>query len=154
MFHEELDVEHWLHEILRLLEEILHILKPKARSATLTYFNSQGVPSNMPQTVHLSDAPGSYLFQEFSGPNGTGTIVPPTGAVSYASDNAAVATVDATTGQLAYLSVGTANISGTDAGNSLTASDALTIIAPVAVSATMTFEAPKGSAAAAALKKA
>lgn len=93
----------------------------------------------MPLTVHINDTPGSASFQEFSGAGGTGIVVPPVGAVTFASDNTAVATVDPTSGLLAYLSAGVANISGSDAGNSLTASDVLTVSAATAVSAVLTL---------------
>ena len=93
----------------------------------------------MPLTVHLNDAPGSAVFQEFDGLNGTGNKVPAIGPVTFASDNTAVATVDPNTGALGYIGAGIANISGTDAGNSLTASDALTVTANLAVSATTTL---------------
>jgi hypothetical protein len=112
--------------------------EPLAGSATLSFITSKG-ETNMPLTVHVNDVPGTALFQEWSGPSGTGIVVPPVGTVTYASDNTAVATVDPNSGQLAYVSAGTANISGTDAGNGLTASDVLTVSAATAVSATLTL---------------
>ena len=93
----------------------------------------------MPLTVHVNDVPGVAIYQEFDGPNGTGNMVPPTGTVAYKSDNPSVATVDATTGQLAYLSAGDTTISADDSGN-LPASDLLTVVASVAVSSTMTLQ--------------
>lgn len=90
-------------------------------------------------TVHLNDAPGTAVFTEFDGTNGTGNIVPAIGPVIFGSDNPSVATVDANTGALTYVSAGVANISGTDAGNGLTDSSALTVSAAVAVSATLTL---------------
>ena len=92
----------------------------------------------MPLTVHLNDKPGTAKYQEFDGLAGTGNKVPPTGAVVYASDTPAVATVDHNTGALVYLSAGTATISASDGGN-LPASDVLTVVASVAVSSTMTL---------------
>ena len=92
----------------------------------------------MPLTVHVNDKPGVAVYQEFDGPNGTGNKVPPTGTVAYASDNPAVATVDPTSGQLAYVGAGTANISASDGGN-LPASDVLTVTAAAAVSSTLTL---------------
>ena len=89
----------------------------------------------MPATIHVNGNGAKFTFTEFDGPNGTGNVVPPVGVVAYASDNAAVATVDAT-GNVTAVGAGTANISGTDPGNSLTASDVLTVTADVAVSAT------------------
>ena len=94
----------------------------------------------MPLTVNLTDPPGLALFQEWSGPNGTGTVMPPVGVVSYTSRNTTVATVQAVTGRLTYIAPGTTTIDGADSGNTLTASDILTIAAPApAVSATLTL---------------
>lgn len=95
----------------------------------------------MPQTVHVNDKPGSYVYQEFDGLSGTGNKVPPTGTIAYASDNLGVATIDGASGQLAYVGPGTANISASDGGN-LPASDTLTVLATAAVSSTLTFVAP------------
>ncbi len=93
----------------------------------------------MALTVNLNDKPGVAVYQEFDGPNGTGNKVAPTGTVSYSSDNASVATVDASTGALAYVGVGSAVISASDSGR-LLASDTLTVLAAVAVSSTLTLE--------------
>src|SRR5882762_8537958 len=61
-------------------------------------------------TVHVNDNPGRAIYQEFDGLNGTGNKVPPVGTVTYASDNPAVAVVDAATGALVYVAEGTAVI--------------------------------------------
>jgi hypothetical protein len=118
---------------------ILRGIFPQARSATLTFKTEKGT-THMPLTVHVNDKPGTAIFTEFDGPGGTGNKVPPVGAVSFTSSDPAVATVDATTGALGYLTAGSTTISGMDAGNSLTASDVLTVIASVAVSATLTLQ--------------
>ena len=92
----------------------------------------------MPKTI----APGgtaTSLFQEWTGPNGTGTVVPNAGPIAYSSDNTAVATVDPATGIATGVADGTANISGKDSVNNLTASDVLTVQSP-AVSATLTLQ--------------
>ena len=94
----------------------------------------------MPVTIEVGKQ-AQANFKEWSGPNGTGTELPPVGAVSFASDNTAVATVDPASGLATGVAPGTANISGTDAGNSLSASDVLTVSAPVAQSATLTLTA-------------
>jgi hypothetical protein len=140
------DREHWLdeernHELHRIadaLEKIAHcVCKPAiAVSSTLTFKKGE----NMAQ-ANVSDAPGSYLYQEFDGPGGTGNVVPPTGTVAYASDNPAVATIDAVSGQLTYIAAGVANISASDSGN-LPSADPLTLTPGVvvgAVSSTLTF---------------
>ena len=120
------------------LQELLDKQPPPAESATLTFLNAKG--ETMPLTVHVNDTPGKAVLQEFAGPSGTGQIVPPTGVVSYSSSNPAVATVDPSSGALAYVSPGTAVISGSDAGSGLSASDTLTVTAAPAVSATLTLE--------------
>lgn len=94
-------------------------------------------------TVKMGDKPGGAVFQEFDGPNGTGNKVAPIGAVVFSSDNPAVATVDPSTGALAYISPGSANITGSDNGvGGLSASDTLTVLPatpPAPVSATLTL---------------
>ena len=95
----------------------------------------------MPKTI----APGgtaTSLFQEWTGPSGTGTVVPNAGAIAFSSDNPAVATVDPASGAVTGVADGTANIHGTDPVNNLTASDVLTVATPppVAVSATLTLQ--------------
>lgn len=117
------------------VREIFHILGRRARSATLTFINSK-TGETMPLTAHVNDVPGTFVFTEFDGPAGTGGKVPPIGPVTITSDNTSVAVVDPTSGQLAYIGPGVANITGLDAGNGLTASDVLTLTANVAVSAT------------------
>lgn len=77
------------------------------------------------------------VWQEFSGPNGTGDKLPPAGAVTYTSSDPAVATVDPSSGLVTAVAIGTATITGTDAANSLTASDSVTDT-EVAQSATLT----------------
>lgn len=128
-----------LTDILEVLEDIAASLRRIARvpvSATLTFLNSKGEP--MASQAHVNDKPGKYQYQEFDGPAGSGNKVPPTGAVAYASDNPAVATIDPASGQLTYVGAGVANISASDGGN-LPASDALTLSAAPAVSSTLTF---------------
>lgn len=152
MSHREIEVEFEDFTADRLLRHILYYVRRIAsvfqpRSSTLTFVPPKGAA--MPQTVHVNDVPGSYLYQEFSGPNGTGIPVPPTGSVQYASDTPAVATIDPNTGQLAYVSAGTATISASDGGN-LPASDVLTVSAAAAASSTLTFVPPPASAVTAA----
>jgi hypothetical protein len=127
-------IAHELHEIAHLLRRLVG---KHAQSATLSFITSQG-ETIMPLTVHLNDKPGTAKYQEFDGLAGTGNKVPPTGVVAYASDTPTVATVDPVTGALVYVSAGTAKISASDGGN-LPASDVLTVVASVAVSATLTL---------------
>ena len=126
-------IRHQLHE--------LRAYEFKNRSATLIF---QGV--TMPATIVVGGNGAQAAFVEWSGLNGTGSQVAPVGAVTYASDTPAVATVDPNSGLCTAVSAGTANISGTDAGNSLTASDVLTVTGGVtppagAQSATLTLTA-------------
>lgn len=93
----------------------------------------------MPLTIKVGGKATATL-KEWDGPNGTGNEVPPIGPVSYMSDNPSVATVDAATGSITGVAPGTANLTGTDGGNSLSASDVLTVEA-VAQSATLSLAA-------------
>jgi len=97
----------------------------------------------MPATISVN-ATATATYMEWSGPSGTGTQLPPVGAVTYSSDTPAVATVDPNSGICTGVSEGTANISGVDAGTGLSASDVLTVTAappPPPVSATLTLVA-------------
>jgi hypothetical protein len=113
-----------------LLKQILEALKnlegPSAQSAK---------GELMPASIALNGHGAIFAFTEFDGLNGTGNMVPPIGVIAYASDNLAVATVDAS-GNVTAVGVGSANISGTDPGNGLTASDQLTVTPAIALSAT------------------
>jgi len=125
-----------------MLLEILHILN-RPQSATLTLQILSGATS-MPKTV-VSGGTGQAVFHEWSGPSGTGTELPLAGAVTFSSDNPAVATVDPAGGLITSVGPdGVANISGVDAANSLTGSDVFTVSTPpppppVAQSATLTI---------------
>jgi hypothetical protein len=110
----------------------------KPVSSRLVFHTFKGV-FHMSLTVHVNDKPGVAVYQEFDGPNGTGNKVPPVGTVSYSSSDPTVATVDSTTGQLAYLKAGSTVITGNDSGVSLPASDTLTILAGTPVSSTLTL---------------
>jgi hypothetical protein len=129
-----LGVEAWLlWTILELLSTL--IPHPVATSATLTFKGDI-----MPATILVGGTANS-LFQEWTGPNGTGTVLPNAGAIAYTSSNPAVATVDPASGIATGVSAGSATISGSDPVNSLTASDTLTVTAPAAQSATLTLTA-------------
>src|SRR5882672_5515230 len=91
-----------------MLLEILHILN-RPQSATLKLISG----GTMPATI-LVGGTATSLFQEWTGPNGTGTVVPNAGAPAFVSDNPAVATVDPASGVATGVAVGTASISGTD----------------------------------------
>jgi len=132
------NADRYLGESIWLLAEAISS-KPKAVSATLTLINSKG--ETMPVTITTPGGQAQALFQEWSGPSGTGTTVAPIGPVTYASDNTAVATVDPNLGLVTEVANGTCNITATDAGNSLTASDVCTVAvtSATAVSATLSL---------------
>src|SRR5277367_467037 len=123
-------------KLVEVLERIYKVIRPRL-SATLT-ITPEG-DNSMPATI-LVGGTASSTWQEFSGPNGTGDPLPPAGAVTYSSSNAAVATVDPNSGAITGVALGTASISGVDAANSLTASDTVTVT-EVAQSATLTITA-------------
>jgi hypothetical protein len=129
---------HHFKRIEELLEQILKLLKRKFNVA----ISAKGVL--MPATIKVGGKGAIFLFTEFDGPNGTGSIVPDSGPISFASDNLAVATVDAN-GLVIAVSPGVANITGVDPAspNKVAAGDVLTVEAPVqvAVSATGTLKA-------------
>ena len=77
------------------------------------------------------------VWQEFSGPSGTGDKLPPAGAVTFTSSDPSVATVDPSSGLVTAVAVGSVTISGQDAANGLTASDTVTVT-ETAQSATLT----------------
>jgi Big-like domain-containing protein len=127
-------------------EKLLHVLEKmafnlslirkyllQAKSATLT---SQGEEMLVPLVVGGKGAQAT--FTEFDGPNGTGNVVPPVGTVVFETDNAAVATIDAT-GKITAVGAGTCNLSGLDQGNNISAKDSQVVTAAAgAQSATIT----------------
>jgi len=147
LVREEMEKIDELEEKIEELEEIIVGQKPVAVSSVLKFKTSQGV-TTMPLTVHLNDTPGDAIYQEFAAPNGQGQVVPPTGIVLFKSSDETVATVDPSTGKLAYIKAGQTTISADDGGN-LPASDVLTVTDPVAVSSTLTLNPGVAPAAAA-----
>jgi Bacterial Ig-like domain (group 2) len=129
---------------------ITRILLGKPFSAKLTFKGVQG----MPATIQVGGSGAQAVFTEFSGLNGTGSIAPDAGPVAFSSDNPAVATVDPNSGAIVAVSVGTANISGTDSVDGLTASDSVTVTAAAPLSATLVVTADPAAAAQAQLAKA
>ena len=143
-FNEE-ENRKWKKLVQAELLEILHLLNilttPHYATLTLT---PEGLKENInvPATIQVGKTASSN-FQEWTGPNGTGTVIPNAGPIAFVSDNEAVATVDPATGKATGVAPGTCNIIGTDQVNNLTAGDSLTVVAPppVAVSATNTLTA-------------
>lgn len=127
------DVHHIEHEIEEIEEKLDILIGKKAVTSSVVILNSKG-EIVMDGTVHINDPAGIAVYQEL---DAQGNKVPPVGAVAFSSDTPTVATVDPVTGQLAYVSVGKAIISASDAGN-FPASATLTVIASVAVTSVLT----------------
>jgi len=141
-------LKHLIREV-RKIHQFLerHFPNNAAESALLRFENSQG-EQIMPASIAVGGQ-ATAVFTEFSGPNGSGSVVAPVGSISFASDNPSVATVDPVSGIATGVSAGTANISGADSGNQLTASDVLTVTgggSGAAQSATLVLTADASSA--------
>jgi len=123
------DISKWLEQISLAIQS----LKPKVTEAK---FQLQYKGAAMPVTVNVG-ATGTSIFQEFAA---DGSSVAPIGPVDYASDNTAVATIDAN-GNWTAVGAGTCNCSALDTGNGLTASDGATVnTAPPPVATSATFQ--------------
>lgn len=114
------------------VDEILEILKRAftAHSAILT------IGGNMPATIQVGQT-ATAVLHEFAGLNGTGQELPPIGPVAYTSSDPTIATVDMSSGLVTGVAPGTVTITGTDAGNGLSASDSDTVTPVTARSATL-----------------
>ena len=108
------------------------------RPATFARLKIQDEEGNtlMPATLAVGKT-ATALLQEYV--IAGGPAIPPIGPVTYASSAPAIATVDPVTGIVTAVAPGTAIITGTDAGNSLSASDTVSDTAPVATVATLTI---------------
>lgn len=129
--------EYLLHEILHEVRQIRAILHPRAVSATLHLNSENTMPLSVAIGGKFTAAPPAFL--EWDQPNGQGNQIAPVGPLTYASDNPAVGSVDANGNGLG-VAVGTCNITTTDTGNGLSATDVLTVI-DKAVSATLNLQA-------------
>jgi hypothetical protein len=114
---------------------IFRIINGLALSATLKIGDS-----TMPASIAIGGLGATAVFTEFSGANGTGVTVAPEQTPVFSSSDVTIATVDQS-GNVVAVAVGTATISATDPGNSLTASDTVTVTAAVATSATLVVTA-------------
>lgn len=124
-----LSIARSVHNIDLSLAQIAATLRPRL-SATLQI---QG--ENM--ATLLVGKTAQAVWQEFSGPNGTGDKLPSSGAITFTSSDPTIATVDPSSGLVTAVAIGTATITGVDAANSLTASDSVTDT-ETATSATLT----------------
>jgi hypothetical protein len=95
----------------------------------------------MSLTIHVGDTFSAKL-REFDGAGGTGTEVPLVGPVSFSSGDAAIVSIDASTGKGTGLAPGTATISASDGSNGLGATNTVTVIARPAVSAALDLATP------------
>jgi len=130
-----------LDRVLMLAEAIYTNTRPRL-SATLNYRprrmgEGKGKGERKMATIRVGQT-ASPVYQEWSGPNGTGDKLPPAGPVTYASDNPAAVTVDSNSGVATGVAAGTANITATDAADSLTATTQITVVEE-AVSATLDY---------------
>lgn len=119
-----------LNQILWVLERIHEILRPRL-SARFHFKGARMATLEVGKTA-------TAVWQEFSGPNGTGDKLPPAGPVTFSSSDPSIATVDPTSGVITAVALGSATISGSDSANNLSASDSLTTT-EVAQSATLTI---------------
>lgn len=94
----------------------------------------------MPATLPVGKTAVAVLH-EFDGLNGTGNELKPIGPVTFISSDPTIATVDANSGLVTAVAPGAVTITGTDGGNSLTASDTVSDTAVVAQSATLVITA-------------
>lgn len=113
---------------------------PQLLSASLSITNDKGEPF-MSLTVEVGQ-PWHAKQHEFTSatPDPTKEGTPP-GPITYMSDTPTIASVDSTSGVGTAVSVGTATITGKDAGNGLTSSDTLTVVAATLKSASMELAA-------------
>lgn len=94
----------------------------------------------MPAQLQIGQTAQASYF-EWTGPNGTGSQIPPAAPPAWVSSNPAIATVDPVSGLVTAVAAGTATITGTDAVNGLSGSDTVSDQPPVAVSATVVVTA-------------
>lgn len=108
-----------LHDIAWLLR---YSLGRRAKFATLVIRDLKG--HRLMQATLPVGKTATAVLHEFVTPGGA--EVAPIGPVSYASSDPAIATVDPASGLITAVAAGVATITGTDAGNGLSASDSVT----------------------------
>lgn len=79
----------------------------------------------MPLTISVGSKGASAALTEF---NVNGAVVPAVGPVTFVSDNPSVASVSGN--QITAVAAGVANITGTDTGSGVSATDVLTVVDP------------------------
>lgn len=137
-------IEEHIEVLTRLVRAALHELgvliveeeqEHAAKSAQLTISDTEG-NILMPATLAVGKTAVAVLH-EFDGLNGTGNELAPIGPVSFTSSDPTIATVDASSGLVTAVAAGAVTITGTDAGNGLSASDTVSDSPVVAQSATL-----------------
>jgi len=127
-------IELTLLKVLGILEQET----PVAKSLTISFSDMKG--KAMANTITLTVGQTSQASaHEFSGLAGAGVELPLAGAISWASSDAAVATVDPASGLVTAVGPGTATITATDAANGLSGSGVVSDTPVVAQSLTVDF---------------
>lgn len=127
-----------LAQAIFILDQILfRVVNGLALSATLRFEGD----SDMPATINVGGKGAQAVFTEFNGANGTGSPVAPIQPPVFSSSDATIATVDPASGAVTAVAPGSATISASDAGNGLSASDTVTVLPALAVSATLVVTA-------------
>lgn len=148
-------VLHELRQIVVLLKELRGILQRRSKSATLNIIPSSWDEDDffiyqclshtgrkfMSATLKVGGT-ATAVYKEFTGPNGSGDEIAPIQQPQFSSSDESIATVDSN-GFITAVAPGTVTITGTDAGNGLSASDSAEVQSetppPVAQSATLTI---------------
>ena len=116
------------------VEDLVEIFRPRL-SSTLTYLRRKGADNLATILVGKTASP---VYQEWSGPNGTGDKLPPAGNVSYASSDSTVVSVDPASGAATGVALGSAQVTATDAANGLQATATINVT-ETAASATLDY---------------
>lgn len=119
---EETDEKRLLHKILEVLLDIRRELKPKVATFARLYFVDSKGYRLMPAQLAIGQTATAVLHEFVSA---SGAEIAPIGAVTYTTSDATIATVDPNSGLVRAIAAGTATITGTDAGNGLSASDSV-----------------------------
>ena len=90
----------------------------------------------MPASIAVGQT-ATAVLHEWTGAGVSGSEVAPIGPVTYSSSDTTIASIDPATGIASGLAAGTVTLTGSDAGNGLSATDTLGVVGAVAVSATL-----------------
>jgi len=115
------------------VERIIQLLEHRAVSL-VSQITIGGIPVGQPASIHLNSTTAQVTFEEFDQPGGQGNKVPPVGPVGFSSDTPATLTVDPASGKITPVAIGMATITTKDAGNGLSDTNLVTVVADVAQS--------------------